>query len=258
MSVVVEGVEIPERLIAREAQHHPGLSAAEARLAAGRALATKALLLDRARTLGLAAGPEFDEEGREETKDEALIRAVLTAEVEVETPTEEECRRVYAQRLAGRAGAPAFEAVRGKIAESLEQRAWTSAAARFVAALGAEAKGRGVALSLADDGDVVPGSATLGGLLAGGAEDRLAPWLAATDPAVAEKVAEAAAAEGRDIGDFVRAAFAAFVQSADDAAWTHVISAAQGADDPALACLAAALKARLEPKPVLRTVMRRR
>jgi peptidyl-prolyl cis-trans isomerase C len=94
-SVVVRGVEIPERLIAEEAQNHPSLSAGEAREAAGHALATKALLLRRARTLGLTPEPELDEDGREETAEAALIRAVLDAEVEIAAPTEAECRRVY-------------------------------------------------------------------------------------------------------------------------------------------------------------------
>lgn len=256
--VIVEGVEIPARLIADEAQHHPHGSAAEARLAAGRALATKALLLDRARRLGFRPSPEFDEDGRQETDEEALIRAVLAAEVEVATPSEAECRRVYESRLSSLSSPPPFEAVRDRIAADLERRAWTSAAARLVAGLAAEARARGVAISLADDGHVLTGSATLGGLLSEGAASRFAPWLAAADPALADKAAQAAAADGVEVADFVRATFRAFVQTAGDEAWTRVVSAAQGAADPALACLAAVLKARLEPKPTLRTVVRRR
>ena len=255
--MVVDGVEIPERLIAEEAQHHPGLSVAEARRAAGRALATRALLLNHARQIGLVATPEFDEDGRQETDDEALIRAVLAAEVDVEAPTEAECRRVYAARVAHQPGAPPFEALRARIAEGLEQRAWTSAAARLVARLVAEARAKGVAISLAEDG-VREGSATLGGLIADGAEARLAPWLAAADPALAARASEAAAAQGDSVTDFVRGVFRTFVETADDEAWTRVISAAQGAEDPALACLAAVLRAKLAPKPALRTVVSRR
>jgi peptidyl-prolyl cis-trans isomerase C len=94
-AIVVNGVEIPEALIAKEAQNHPGGSIAASRAAAGHALATKALLLHRAAELGLAPNPEFDEDGREETDEAALIRAVLEEEVEIATPTERECRRVY-------------------------------------------------------------------------------------------------------------------------------------------------------------------
>jgi peptidyl-prolyl cis-trans isomerase C len=94
-TVVVEGVEIPEFLIAEEIQNHPSLSAIEARRAAGKALAVKALLLQRADELGLTPEPERDEAGREETDEEALIRATLDAEVEIESPSDAECRRVY-------------------------------------------------------------------------------------------------------------------------------------------------------------------
>lgn len=94
-AIVVHGVEIPEALIAKEAQNHPGRSIGESRAAAGHALATKALLLHRAAELGLTPEPELDEDGREETAEAALVRAVLEAEVEITLPTDAECRRVY-------------------------------------------------------------------------------------------------------------------------------------------------------------------
>ena len=98
-AVVVHGVEIPESLIAQEAQNHPGPTAAASRAAAAHALATKALLLLRAAELGLEPAPERDEDGREETAEAALVRAVLEAEIEITPPTGEEIRRVYdAQR----------------------------------------------------------------------------------------------------------------------------------------------------------------
>lgn len=94
-AIVIQGVEIPEALIAQEAQNHPGRSIAESRTAAGHALATKALLLHRATELGLVPKPELDEDGREETAEAALVRAVLEAEIEITVPTDSECRRVY-------------------------------------------------------------------------------------------------------------------------------------------------------------------
>jgi peptidyl-prolyl cis-trans isomerase C len=98
-SIVVDGVEIPEFLLAEEVQNHPSLSTAEARRAAGKALAVKALLLHRADELGLSPQPLTDEAGREETDEEALIRATLDAEIDIGPPSERECRRVYdAQR----------------------------------------------------------------------------------------------------------------------------------------------------------------
>lgn len=97
-SIVTDGVQIPESLIAQEAQNHRGGSPDEVRAAAAHALAVKALLLERAAELGLVADPELDERGREETVEEALVRAVLAEEVEPETPTDAECRRVYDAR----------------------------------------------------------------------------------------------------------------------------------------------------------------
>lgn len=94
-TLVVDGVEIPEALLAQEVQNHPGTSAADARAAAGHALAIRALLLHRALELGLEATPQFDAAGREETLEEALIRELLDAEIEVRVPSDAECRRVY-------------------------------------------------------------------------------------------------------------------------------------------------------------------
>jgi len=214
-TMIIEGVEIPERLIADEAQHHPRGDAAESRLAAARALAVKALLLNRAAELGLAATPEFD-------------------------------------------AAPPFEVARARIAEGLERRAWMSAAAKYVADLAADARGRGVALSLIEEGAPRAGSITLGGLMADALGERLSAWLTACDPALAGKAAAAARAQDLATEEFVRRAFRAFVETANDEAWTRVISAAQGADDPALACLTAVLKAKLDPARTFRTVLRRK
>lgn len=365
-SIVVDGVEIPETLIAQEAQNHPEASAAEAWAAAGHALALRALLLARAHALGVEAAPEIDVDGREETPDEAMIRALLDEELDVATPSEAECRRVYeaerrrfrtpplyeashillatadrdAAALAeargratglieglatGRAGfaelaeahsdcpsgkvggslgqlrpgdlvpevedallalrpgevAPEpvlsrfgwhvlrlerrvdgrelpFEIVEDKIRLHLESRAWAAAAARYAAELTAEARARGVALSLTDQGDVSEGSATLGAFLAdGSAARRLEPWLAATDPGLAQRLAKAADAAGESVAAFVQAAMVDFVDQADDERWTHLISAARDAEDPALACLAAVLRSKIEPAKRTFTVIRR-
>ena len=366
-AAVFDGVEIPESLIAEEAQNHPSLSAAKARAAAGHALATKALLLRRAETLVLAAEPELDEDGREETREAALIRAVLDAELDVPSPSEAECLRVFdAQRarfrspplyeaahilispdaedqeawerarivaaraaddLAQRpqrfaelalalsdcpsaavggalgqmrpgdlveevesalaplapgqiAAAPVrsrfgwhvlklerrvegralpFEHVAERICRHLESRAWVAAGARYVSALAAEAQAKGVAVALTEAGAVADGSACLGDFLGdGAAAERMIPWLAVADPALAARVSGAAGAMGCEPAAFVRAAAADFAGRADDEAWTQLISAAQGASDPALAALAAILKSRLEPPKRSFTVIARR
>jgi peptidyl-prolyl cis-trans isomerase C len=365
-AIVVDGVEIPEALVAQEAQNHPGETAADAWKAAGHALALRALLLARARELGLEAEAEADAEGREETAEEALIRALLDEELDVQAPTQAECRRVYeaspakfrtpalyeashilieapggepaavasariaAERLIGMldggvgtlaelaadhsdcpsgkvggslgqlrpgdlvpeveevlaalqpgevAAEPVlsrfgwhvlrldrriegrelpFELVEERIRLHLESRAWAAAAARYAAELTAEARAKGVALSLSEEGAVRVGSATLGDFLGeGSAAQRLEPWLAATDPGLAARVAKAAEAAGEPVLAFVQAAMADFVGAADDERWTNLISAARDAEDPALACLAAVLRSKVEPAKRTFTVIRR-
>lgn len=364
--VVSDGVQIPESLIAQEAQNHPGGSPEEVRAAAAHALAVRALLLDRAAELGLIAEPELDERGREETPEEALVRAVLAEEVDPETPTEAECRRVYdaapgrfrtpvlyeashilfaiegeddtaveAARLAaetvgqGLRETPArfaslarehsacpsgavggslgqlgpgdlapeverafaallagqissvpvrsrfgwhvlrldrriegrqlpFEQVAGRIRMHLESRAWVAAAVQYVSDLTARARARGVGLVISADGDLSQG-ATLGDMIADeAAAPRLLAWLAATDAGLLQRVETAASADGAAPADWVRSAVANFVQGGDDEAWTRVISAAQGADDPALSALGAILKSRLVPAKATFTLIRRR
>ncbi|MDO9474666.1 MAG: peptidylprolyl isomerase [Caulobacter sp.] len=364
--VVTDGVQIPESLIAQEAQNHPGGSPEEVRASAAHALAVRALLLDRAAELGLTAEPEYDERGREETPEEALVRAVLAEEVDPETPTEAECRRVYEARphqfrtpvlyeashilfaIDGEGGLDAeaarlsaamiigtlretparfgdlasvhsacpsgavggslgqlspgdlapevekafaallpgeisaapvrsrfgwhvlrldrriegrqlpFEQVAGRIRMHLESRAWVAAAVQYVADLAARARARGVGLVITADGDLAPG-ATLGDLIADeAAAPRLLSWLAATDAGLLQRVETAAGADGAEPSDWVRAAVARFVQSGDDEAWTRVISAAQGAEDPALSALGAILKSRLVPAKATFTLIQRR
>ncbi len=356
-TIVVEGVEIPEFLIAEEVQHHPSSNPLEARTAAGKALAVRALLLHRADELGLVAQPLTDEDGREETMEEALIRATLDAEVEIDPPGEAECRRVYeAQRSrfstpvlteaahilvepkrddaegwetarqaaqgaldqllrkpalfaqlakslsdcpSGAVGGSLgqlgpgdvvgeveralaglqpgeilakpvrsrfgwhvlklerriegkvlpFDYVEDKIRLHLESRAWTAAATRYVAELAERARAQGVAFSLTRDGRFAEGAPSLGQMLSDDASaDRLEAWMDATDPALAGRVRAAAAAEDLQLATFVRRAVRHFVDHADDEKWTQLISATQGADDPAVAAMTSLLKAKLTPQ----------
>lgn len=364
-TTVVDGVEIPEFLIAQELQNHPSLSAGDARRAAGKALAVRALLLHRADELGLRAQPERDEAGLEETPEEALIRATLDAEIEIDPPTQAECRRVYdlqkaaftspvlveaahiliapkgdkeanwaaaeqialrtlrtlqdqpgqfaalaktlsdcpsgevggslgqlgpgdvvgeieralaelqpgqvldrpvrsrfgwhvlklARRIEGRV--LPFDFVEDKIRLHLESRAWTAAATRYVSALAERARAHGVAFSLAADGRLATGALSLGERLAGASAAGLEAWLDACDPDLAERVRGAAAAADLDVEAFVQRAVGDFVNTADDEAWTHLISAAQGADDPAIAAIASLLRTKLTPKARTYTLVRK-
>ena len=365
--IVVDGVALPERLVAEEAQNHPAATPEAARKAAAHALAIKALLLDRAHQLGLIPQPEMDEDGREETPEEALVRAVLDVEIEVERPAEAECRRVYdstperfrtppltqashilfapkgedeaawaAAHSAARAavaelavhphrfadlaetlsdcpskgvggslgqlspgdlaaeveagldqlqdGETASEPVRSRfgwhvlrlerriegrllpfehvlprIALHLESRSWTAAAARYVSGLAAEAREQGVALSVTEDGGVAFGALSLGDLLDDQAAvtARLEIWLDEADPALAAQARETATTSGVSLADFVQREVSAFLQGADDEGWTRLISAAQGSDDPALACVRAILKSKLKAPGRTYTLIRR-
>lgn len=94
-SVRVNGVEISRAEIAREIQNHPADTPGAAREQAARALAIRELLVQEAGRLGIAADSETDPDGRREAQDEALIRQLLEAGVDVPSPTEDECRRFY-------------------------------------------------------------------------------------------------------------------------------------------------------------------
>ncbi len=96
-AVTVNGIDIPREAIARETQNHPAPTPVEAWKAAARALVIRQLLLQEARRLGLIAEPLVDDEGRRETDEEALVRAVMAREVTMPAANEEVCRRYYAQ-----------------------------------------------------------------------------------------------------------------------------------------------------------------
>ncbi len=95
--VSVNGVSIPRDLIAREAQHHPSRTPAEAWKAAARALVVREVLLQEARRLEVLGEPMADSEGRRETEDEAAIRTLVAREVQTPTADAATCRRYYEQ-----------------------------------------------------------------------------------------------------------------------------------------------------------------
>lgn len=96
-TVSVNGVVIARDAIAREVQHHPAQSPIEAWRAAARALVVRELLLQEARRLRLVAEPRSDVDGRRETEDEGLIRAVHERSVVTPEPDMATCRRYYEQ-----------------------------------------------------------------------------------------------------------------------------------------------------------------
>ena len=75
---------IEEDEILREMQYHPAGDVVAARHAAAQWLVIRALLLDRARTLGIDEADEAD-----------AVQAVIEREVDIPAPDEAECRRYY-------------------------------------------------------------------------------------------------------------------------------------------------------------------
>jgi peptidyl-prolyl cis-trans isomerase C len=92
----VNGVEIAADAIAAEVQHHPAPDPDTAWREAARALAVRELLVQRARALGLEpAPPDPDEAAPQETEVDALIGALLDADVLPEPPDAAACARYY-------------------------------------------------------------------------------------------------------------------------------------------------------------------
>ena len=94
-AVSVNGAVISRAAISRETQNHPASKPIEAWLAAARALVVRELLLQEARRVGIAPIPLEDAEGRRETDDEALVRALVAREVVTPEADEAACRRYY-------------------------------------------------------------------------------------------------------------------------------------------------------------------
>ena len=105
VAVSVNGVSIGRDAIVREMQHHPAPKPIAAWQQAARALVIRELLLQRAHHLGVAPEPISDRDGRRETDDEAIMRALIEREVAVPEPDDETCRRFY-QRNQGRFRSP--------------------------------------------------------------------------------------------------------------------------------------------------------
>ncbi|MDQ8698253.1 peptidylprolyl isomerase [Hyphomicrobium sp. LHD-15] len=93
--VAVNGLAIAHDVISREAQNHKAPTPLAAWTAAARALVVRALLLNEARRLGIAAGALSDAQGRRETEEEAMIRTLVEREVATPLADAEACLRYY-------------------------------------------------------------------------------------------------------------------------------------------------------------------
>ena len=126
--VAVNGIVIPHDAISREAQNHPARTPIAAWTEATRALAVRELLLQEARSRGIAANPLTDEDGRRETDEEALIRSLIETCVRTPSPDEDACRRYYAQNAARFCSPDIFECSHILIAGRRDQAAAFEAA----------------------------------------------------------------------------------------------------------------------------------
>jgi peptidyl-prolyl cis-trans isomerase C len=133
--VSVNGVDIPHDAISRETQNHPARTPSAAWTAATRALAVRELLLQEARRLGLRPEPACDEEGRRETEEEALVRALIEREVATPVPQEDDCRRYYEQNHRRFRSADIYEASHILVSARRDQAASFAAARERALAL---------------------------------------------------------------------------------------------------------------------------
>jgi peptidyl-prolyl cis-trans isomerase C len=134
-TISINGVVIPHDAVAREVQHHPESTPVRAWQQAARALAVRELLLQEARRQGLKAEPGTDGEGRRETDEEALMRALIAREVRVPEPDEEDCRRYYDHNRSRFRSADLYEASHILIAARRDQPEAFAAARERVEAL---------------------------------------------------------------------------------------------------------------------------
>ncbi|HVZ06792.1 peptidylprolyl isomerase [Rhodopila sp.] len=136
--VTVNGVTIPRKAIAAEVQNFPARTPAAAWQAAARALVIRELLLQEARRLDVAAEQQADDEGRLETTEDAMIRAVLEQEVRTPQADEATARRYYVNNRGRFTTAPLYEADHILIAARRDDAAGFQAARDKAGALAAE------------------------------------------------------------------------------------------------------------------------
>jgi len=136
--VSVNGVVIARKAIAAEVQNYPAANPGEGWRAATRALVIRELLLQEARRLQLAPVQELDPDGRKETEDDALVRALIAQEVAVPQADEATLERFYAANAARFTTPPLYEADHILIAARQDDAAAFAAARERAVALAAQ------------------------------------------------------------------------------------------------------------------------
>jgi peptidyl-prolyl cis-trans isomerase C len=135
-TVAVNDAIIANADIAREVQNHAGATPHQAWQDATRALVVRELLLQRARALNVVAQP-LSQDGARETDEEALISALLAAEVTTPKADDASCRRYYNANLKRFRSPDLFEPLHILFKASRDDSAaFTQAVARAEAVLG--------------------------------------------------------------------------------------------------------------------------
>ena len=135
--VTVNGVTISRKTIAAEMQNFPGRSPVESWHAACRALVIRELLLQEAVRLEISVEQKADADGRKETEEDALLRALIEREVPVPEADEEALRRFYANNRARFVTPPLYEASHILIAARHDHAAAFAAAQEKIRAIAA-------------------------------------------------------------------------------------------------------------------------
>lgn len=136
VTVSVNGVTIGRDAIVREMQHHRANKPIEAWQQAARALVVRELLLQRAQALGVTPEPASDDDGRRETDDEAIMRAVVESEVALPEADDESCRRYYTNNIARFRSVDTYEVSHILFAaDAADRQAYAQARADAVAVL---------------------------------------------------------------------------------------------------------------------------
>ncbi len=139
MALRVNGVEIAEERIREEIQYHPAASAEDARQQAIDALIVRTVLLSEARRAGITVSDPLTDAANKliEAPEEALIRALIDAEVKPAEPGEDECQAHYLENPERFRSPDLLQAAHILFAAAPEDRAaMAKAKARAEAALG--------------------------------------------------------------------------------------------------------------------------
>jgi peptidyl-prolyl cis-trans isomerase C len=135
--VTVNGVTISRKAIAGEVQNFPARNPGEGWRAATRALVVRELLLQEARRLEIPVEQKTDADGRRETGEDALLRALVEREVKVPEADEATLRRFYRNNRSRFMSLPLYEADHILVAARRDDPAGFAGAQAKVSALGA-------------------------------------------------------------------------------------------------------------------------